>query len=275
MVQKLIFTAMNKILFPTDFSDHANAGLKYAAAIAKNTNSKLVLMHALHLPIPDINTPMTISNDMMEKEKNDTLEQLKQTAASIDDIDSANCQFEVEYGFAATVICDMAKNLEVDLVIMGTRGTTTVIEKLLGSICSEVIKQAKVPVLAIPTNANFSELKKVVYTTDYSLDETENLKLLSELLKAYDYELQIVHVITDREEGESSLVAGGKYPHKDVTLYGGDVESALSDYLDDEKADLLVMCNHKIGFFEGLFHKSLTKQMALYSDIPLLIFHEK
>ena len=54
---------------------------------------------------------------------------------------------------------------------------------------------------------------------------------------------------------------------------GETVAEGLNNYIQDHPMDLVVMVNLHRKFWDGLFHKSRTKQMALTTKTPLMVLH--
>ena len=50
-----------------------------------------------------------------------------------------------------------------------------------------------------------------------------------------------------------------------------DIETGLEDFVLMHDIDLLVMYSPKRNLFERLGHRSLTRKMALFSHVPLLV----
>ena len=56
---------MNKILVPTDFSEHAENALKVAAILAKKHNAEIYLLHMMEIPMQQID-PINAHSDIPE-----------------------------------------------------------------------------------------------------------------------------------------------------------------------------------------------------------------
>ena len=55
----------------------------------------------------------------------------------------------VEEGDAAAVIIDIANKLDVDLIVLGSRGTSAIGRYLLGSVANKVVQYAHKPVMVV------------------------------------------------------------------------------------------------------------------------------
>ena len=65
-----------------------------------------------------------------------------------------------------------------------------------------------------------------------------------------------------------------KYPDQNITLssvYNSDVIEGIDAYAQENNIDMIVMGTKSRSFFNRIFHKSMTKKMALQCELPLLI----
>ena len=67
----------------------------------------------------------------------------------------------------------------------------------------------------------------------------------------------------------------GSYKIKFANVEGADMKEGVDKYLEEHKTDLVVMSTHKKTFLERIFAKSNTQEMALYSNMPLLVYHKE
>ena len=139
------------ILVPLDFSEHVGAILDWAAHLASQHSSRVVLFHAYHLPVefqqlegaylpPDFWTNV-------RSEAETTLEgyatELRKRNLTVDCV--------VSEGYAATAIVDEVANQSADLVVIGTHGLSGLKHLLLGSIAERVVQKAPCAVLTVKT----------------------------------------------------------------------------------------------------------------------------
>jgi nucleotide-binding universal stress UspA family protein len=142
------------ILVPVDFSDSAPTVLEWAAHLAEEHGSKLVLFHAYHLPVefqqlegaylpPDFwaNVKQEAQQSLGRYE-----EQLRSNGLEVEAV--------VREGYAATAIVDEASDVDADLIVIGTHGLSGIKHMLLGSIAERVVQKAPCPVLTVKTAAH-------------------------------------------------------------------------------------------------------------------------
>ena len=77
---------------------------------------------------------------------------------------------------------------------MGTKGESADRGLFMGSITKAIIQHSPCPVLAIPEEASFRPVHKIVYATDLRQDETKVINYLVDFAKMYDATLVILHV---------------------------------------------------------------------------------
>jgi len=186
-------------------------------------------------------------------------------------------------GFAVEEIVSSASEKKVDLIIMGTRGANGLVQMLLGSNTAQVIEKASCPVLALPLKAEFSNMKKIVFATNYEDNDFQTLYLLTEIFKPFKTEIIILHV---EEDGDPRILNGmpDKFKAKVLTnipydklsfnvISGKNIMQSLNEFLVENDVNLFAMSTRKRGFVERLYNKSLTRKFAYHTHIPLLAFH--
>jgi len=272
---------MKRIFFPTDFSENANHAMRYAAHLAQKTKSQLIIIHAMHIPVIDGSTPVDTSSEIVEQQREMADNRLKVLQQEVLAMTGQEPEVICDFGFATDLICRKAREVKADMICMGTKGASNVIEQLIGSITSEVIKKSHVPVLAIPQGGKFEKLERVAFATDLSDNDSSEIRAFSQLLSHFDPEIHVVHV-----EINEKLASLPGHHHvseiidqydriKRVELQADDVEHSLEEYVVREHIDMLAVKRHNRGFFENLFHKSISKQLAYHTGVPLMVFHEQ
>jgi nucleotide-binding universal stress UspA family protein len=137
------------ILVPIDFSPNADAVLEWAAHLAEEHGSKMVLLHAYHLPVDFQQLEGAyLPPDFWTQVKADASENLDRAAEPLRKRGLA-VETVVREGYPATAIEEEARDRHVDLVVIGTRGHSGLKHLLLGSVAERVVQKAPCPVLAV------------------------------------------------------------------------------------------------------------------------------
>ena len=142
-----------RLLVPVDFSEHSLAGVKAAAALAKQLSGTLVLLHAFTPPlvVQDQAFPMsTIPNDP----ELPALLKTNLTALAAKHAPDVVSECTVEIGYAWSTICEMAEKTGVDMIVCSSHGYTGLRRMLLGSTAEQIVRHSKCPVLVVK---NFTE----------------------------------------------------------------------------------------------------------------------
>jgi len=63
--------------------------------------------------------------------------------------------------------------------------------------------------------------------------------------------------------------------HSFKFIEDNDVEKGILKFVNDNNIDLLAVISRKRGFFERLFHKSISKKLAMHANVPILILSEQ
>lgn len=150
-----------KILVGIDESTIALRAADSAISIARQQN--ICYINALHvLPQeircdsltyridPDITSPVKGTLELASLEAQEWFNKIEEKHAGHDD-QKIKIQTEVIVGTEsiATEILDYAKNNNVDLIVIGTKGRSTFKKILLGSVASSVLVNAHCPVMVV------------------------------------------------------------------------------------------------------------------------------
>ena len=131
-----------KILFPTDFSHTGDAALALATSLTRDTGATLLIVHAeepptaygggeLYYGIPE---PAT--------------EDLRKMLHKIEPTDPAvPFEHRLITGDPAHAVVRLAKEEEVDMIVIGTHGRTGLARMLMGSVAEAIVRRAECPVL--------------------------------------------------------------------------------------------------------------------------------
>ena len=276
---------MKTILVPTDFSENAHMAIDYAVEIAGRMKSKILLYNFFRIPVYAGEAPFEPSLiEEMEQESQDQLNLLKveimekNSRVEVDCISASSMNFEVEE------ICDVAIANNADLIIMGTKGASGLTKALLGSNTAHVIEKAHCPVLAVPENAEFRFIKKIVFATNFEDEDLASIHFITDIAGYFDSDIIICHVADDDvsthheslrfENFKTELAKHAPTIKMSFELIAGeDVPERLNEFFIKNKADMIAMSTKKRNLFDRLFDRSLTKEMAYHTDIPLLVFH--
>ncbi len=136
-----------RILLPTDFSDHAAYAQRYAVSLARQYEAQLHLIHVaqLYSYVVDFGVDSTSQYDSVLS----TLTQMMDAAVDKLSGEPFPLQGEVIQGEPIQEIVRTARDDHSDLIVMGTHGRSALSHVLLGSIAEKVVRKAPCPVLTV------------------------------------------------------------------------------------------------------------------------------
>jgi universal stress protein A len=135
---------IQKILFPTDFSPASEVVLRHATALARGNNATLLILHVEEPPLA------YGSGEMFYAVSDFSTESLQKLLDNIVLPDPAvQVVRRLVTGDPASEIPRVAKEENVDLIVMGTHGRTGLLRMLMGSVAELVVRRAPCAVLTV------------------------------------------------------------------------------------------------------------------------------
>lgn len=157
---------INKILYATDLKEKgAKNAFKMAVSLAKSSDAQLVIVHVVEPTSSSFEGMLraSITEEELRAFKKQGLdhlhEKLKERIDNFREEERSEiCNVypggepivRVLDGEADKIILGLAKQYDVDLVVMGSRTHTAIGQILLGSTANKVVHHSKVPVVVYP-----------------------------------------------------------------------------------------------------------------------------
>ena len=138
---------IERILVPTDFSRRSLAALERAIDLAREHYSEIVLVHVIE-PLPDAAGSWSDSTQLLEhcaEDGRNQLARLTKRAVAL----YPKCTGELHFGILHEAISELARKLNVDLIVMAARSHHGFFERIRVSLAERLLRQAPCPVLAV------------------------------------------------------------------------------------------------------------------------------
>jgi len=274
---------MKRILVPCDFSKPSKEAFHTAVAIAQNTNGTVTVLHVMFpQTIYDPNflgDPMTVAPtaEFIESLRADAQKAFESLKSSLDK-DAPPTEFEIQVGGLLESIQTITKNKKIDLVVMGTSGTSGLEEIVIGSNTERVVRFSKVPVLAVRTALHVSSIKNIALPTTGALDQTtfiSRVKALQHFFKARLHVLLINTPVSFRSEAEGHEVLtefARHYQLEDYELHFKSYfheDEGIIDFAATAHIDLIAMGTHARKGLSHLFSGSVTEDVVNHTHKPI------
>jgi nucleotide-binding universal stress UspA family protein len=270
-----------KLLVPTDFSKPSKTALLYAIHMAKKLQGEIIILwfNSIQSSKKTLSKWKKLEADMIAIAQEDAKHLVEEVRAEVKGNLSFTYHFTSGSSFAESVDAYAVKN-EVDMIVMGTKGASGVKKLIMGSHAASMIDHSRIPVLVIPEKASFKTLKKIVYASDLYEWEQE-IRTIAALAAIYKASVHVLHIspATSINKIDKNLLpemiktAGyQKIIYQDIK--SDNVAKAIDDYILANDADMLAMFTHKLGTYEKLFGRSVTRQLAFHAHVPLLTFNK-
>ncbi len=273
---------LRSILAPTDFSDIALNALAYAKSIAAVHGAGVNVVHVHQAQAVAANPYLTQPSEEELQVKEVQLDSFLDRPVFTNGFDSSQVPMRKEMIIGPVIeeIKRLSKAPGTDMIVMGATGDNRLLNRLFGSVSSEVARRASCPVLLVPKEARYKGFRHIVFAGNFEPHEDIVLPRLLDLARRFDSEVHYVHVNANAEEHYAAhkiqLQAGTgprQFFSEITTIESRDVLEGLSRYATEQNADLIAMSTTQRPFIEALFHRSITRQAALHIRIPLLILH--
>ncbi|MEN2413944.1 universal stress protein [Flavobacterium mesophilum] len=270
---------MKRILVPTDFSEHAEDALKVAAQIAKKNNSEIIILHMLELPhqmndaiLGGASIPETM---LFMKKANETLDEV----SSKPYLDGISVTEIVKMDKPIHGILQVSKDYEVDLIIMGSHGSSGVEELLIGSNTEKVVRNSEIPVLVIKKDISDFKVTDIVFASDFSDETKKPFNKLLNFTKFFGAKIHLVTICTPNsfkpthvmEKAMKNFVTEFNITNFTTQIYNDtNIEKGILNFSNSINADIIGMCTHGRTGFAHFFNGSISEGLVNHAVRPVI-----
>jgi len=274
---------INKILIPYDFSETADLSLEHAIFMAKLIKAEITLLHI----VETVSFTSAISHALGGVEKKietATNEKLEQLAKDIHQKSGFSLKVRTEVGRIYKKICAVAKEVEADIVIMGTHGSSGYQKFSVGTNTSRVVQESPCPVLSVQTHAKGLGFRKIVLPIDESNESRQKVPWAVGLAQFYGSHITIVGLLNF---SNADLVRKFKIKVEQVEEYvvnhglsfdtkyveGSDLSGMTMKAAEEVDADLLVIMTEQEPSLTGFLLGTYATRIVNNSKVPVLSIH--
>ncbi len=279
---------MKNILIPTDFSENSHNAIRYALDYFANVSVNFYLLHVSQ------KEPINLKEEGESFFENATEIPIIQNPSALLKEEIKNCQLlskNVRHHFftlsenlnLVEAIRKQVSSKKIDYILMGTKGASKVNRNEIGSNACDVITKVKCPILVIPEHARFTEIKNIVFVTDYnSLYRNKIISRLSETLKLHQSPLRVLHV-KSQNTGLTAAQTDNKgflqyffreTKHSFHFIENKDLEMGIQDFVTTWDICMISIVAKNLNFIQRLLLRPTQKAVSYRTDVPFLVLHE-
>ena len=184
-----------KILLATDGSEDAAQATEAATDLAKRSGSELHVVHVWH------DVPSSYRRGFVKRElRRQGQEILDEQVRKIESAGVRVTGAHLREGRTANEIIELSDELEVGLLVVGSRGLGPVRRILMGSHSEEIVHHAHVPVLVVRRGDSAWPPSRVIIGEDFSDDATKAGEFGASIAALYEGKVALIHAHPDMPE---------------------------------------------------------------------------
>ena len=279
--------AVTRILVATDFSPHADRALDWGVALAKRFSARIELVTSVFV-VPFSSGPpgsAQMPADFLRGIRDAADRRLSEISQRLI-AEGLRVGYTVLHEDPSSGICALAREKEVDLLALGTRGRSGLAHVLLGSVAERVARLAPCPVLTLHSAVSAPvPLRRLLVPTDFSDPAASALKLAQTLIEPGGT-LVLAHAIppvmgpadVPLPDPRSEAWARAEYEKLAATLTGipaeldlrfGVADSAVLDAAAEHRADAIVMGTRGRTGLSHVLLGSVAERVIRRSPLPV------
>ncbi len=292
-------TQTRTLLAATDFSAPARHALERAALLAQaHPDASLTLAHVVSRSALDTLRRM-LPGDAAALEAqllSQADKKLNELASNLATNHGHTINTELVQGTALTALANLVEARQIDLLVMGARGTHFMVELLLGSTTERVLSKTRRPLLAVRQRPQ-SPYQRILAPVDFSAHSTAAINTAYAwlpdadfvLLHAFEVELESTFRFAGMNDDQiheyriqarsaaqvamDAFIGTLNVPARQLTrqFVHGAATLHILEHEQTMDADLIVMGKHGQSVMEELLLGSVTKHVLSYSSSDVLI----
>jgi len=278
---------MQTIIITTDFSATSRNAARYAAAWGEALEiNHMVLYHAYDDSAVVSEIPLTEADiSQVHAQSLEALEDLEKEVRTVLK-DNAKMSIDLVANGSPLVLGveRLAERYRADMVVVGASGKSDLEQVMMGSNTVILASDSKVPLLIVPKKAFFAPIDKIVFACDLKrVTRSTPVIRIGRLLEHLHAKLLVLNAAIEGKRFNPDTILEQYKIHDLLDSFqpeyhytaGDDIADEIEDFAKQQHAGLIITIPKAYGFFEGLFHKSISKKLIKESTIPLLLLREK
>ncbi len=294
---------ITRVLLATDFSQFATRALEHALAVTSSWNAELHALHVLEF-YPGMDPEYPVNQMYLDELRKDADRQFidveKHAAGS-----GVSIRKRIEFGIPSQRIETVARELQADLIILGTHGRTGLAHVLVGSTAERVVRTGPCPVLSVKTRRMESPpsaaapadravvIGRILVPIDFSECSLDALEYATQFAKHRGAAVTILHTLEpvpynldftlhssqdwrekrDYLQGRLQVLCAILTSNRiraDQVLKAGLPTESIVEYAREQGHDLVIMGTHGRRGISHMLTGSVAEAMLRLAPCPVL-----
>ncbi|MBK9283337.1 MAG: universal stress protein [Sphingobacteriaceae bacterium] len=274
---------IKRILVPFDFSPFSSNALREAIFVAKCFMAEIELLHVIAPVYLDANSSALLPtndsfyNRLLKQAENN----LKKITKEITKNEGVKISCSSKLNVIHQEIISFASKKKVDLIIMGTHGTSGISEFFAGSNAYRVVSEAKCPVLTLQKRIKGISFKRILLPIRLELNSRQKVNFVATLAKVFVSKIYIVGYLESNSKSDKlkvqaymkqvkSFLDDTAIPNESCLLKSDNFTEDSLKFAKKNKIDLITTMSKHDFNLKQLIKGSYTQQFVNHSPIPVL-----
>ncbi len=277
---------MKNILLPTDFSENAWNATEYALKLFKDDECIFHLLNTytpaiVHSRFMAVNTEGRLLEDACHSASEDGLKHLLAKLANEHHNTKHHFNTISSFNLLTEEIKEKVEELNIDMIITGTKGASGLKEIFLGSNTVRIIKSnMPCPVLVVPEACKFERPREIALVTDFARNfDASVIEPLKRTALQLGARIRVMHI------NETNQL--NKYQKSNLTIlqdYLSEIPTSvhwmphfsskahvIQTFIEELGIDMVTMVYHRHGILGELTREPVIKNLAFRTKIPILV----
>lgn len=283
---------VREILFATDFTSSSRRAQKTAMFFAERFGARMHVLHAFNpvqlAPMMGYDMPGTAVVDL----ESGARQQLQRTVNDVKQ-HGITTQSILATGTPSESVAAAIRDLNIDLVVVGTHGAEGVERIVLGSVAEEIMRNASCPVITVGPSvvSHDPTIKRVLFATDFSPASLHAVPAAYAVAWENQAQLILLHVLpTEIESNPDTPRLTHYFEHEllhllppeaaeqckiDLLLEQGRTADCILDVAEQRECDLIVLGVQSGHDYTSHFFAGLTYQVICNAPCPVMTVRQK
>jgi nucleotide-binding universal stress UspA family protein len=268
-----------KVVIPTDFSVQANFAYIMVKNLAKKSDMEVTFLHVLGVPDTvtmdaegNIKTCGDTDLDSIKIKKNIASQKLADLKKEHgDEVNTA-----LVLGKTTSGIIKFSEENSFDLIALGNKGTSGIVERIAGSEAQIIARRSSIPVLTLMCDRTDLELNNILLVHDFSEHGPQNLQLLKLFVQVFKTKLHLLQISYKEQEKDQILANmktfaenNGLSKYTSHVIQDTNVESGVTHFNQMYDMDIVCIGTHGRG---GVLRHSATETLINHLYKPVVSF---